>query len=172
MSDAVHRGPGRPKNNVNTEEMGGPKAPDIVVPATGSFSYDDYELLEVVRDAMADKKDWADKMRFAQEIIKIRINETSDPNAELRVPVCVNGVLSHPVYGNHLPRGIEIDVKRYVAEQLLRTKPIGVKTVQVRDHDGADTAKIIRTVGNAYPFEVIGATSRDTDWMRSIRAQV
>ncbi len=172
MSDAIHRGPGRPKNAVNTEEMEGPKAPEVLVPSTGEFGYDDIDPLEVVRDFAADRKDWANKMRFANEIIKIRINETSDPNAELRVPVCINGVLSHPVYGNHLPRGIEIDVKRCVAEQLLRTKPIGVKTIQTRDHDGADTAKIVRTVGNTYPFEVINATSRDTDWMRSIRAQV
>lgn len=171
MSDAIHRGQGRPKNSINTEEMDGPKAPDVLMPSTGDFGYNDIDPIEVVRDVMADKKDWADKMRFANEMVRIRINETSDPNAELRVPVCVNGVLSHPVYGNHLPRGVEIDVKRYVAEQLLRTKPMSVKTRETKDQDGANTAEILRTIGNAYPFELINQTSKDSDWLRKIRAE-
>ncbi len=157
--------------NASTEDMQGPVAPDVIVPATGSFGYDDIDPIEIVVDVMADKKDWADKMRFMQETIKIRINETTNPNEEPRVPVCVNGVKSHPVWGNHLPRGIELDVKRYVAEALLRAKPISVKTVQIRDDNGADTAKIVRSIGTLYPFEIINAKPRDTDWLRSIRAQ-
>ncbi len=155
----------------STDEIDGPSAPDVIVPATGSFGYDDIDPIEVVVDIEADRKDWADKMRFANEMIKIRINETTNPNEEPRVPVCVGGVKSHPVWGNHLPRGVEIDVKRYVAEALLRAKPMSVKTVQIRDENGADTAKIIRSIGTMYPFEIINAKPKDTDWLRNIRAQ-
>jgi hypothetical protein len=155
----------------STAEMPGPAAPDVVIPSTGDFTHDDVDEIEVVVDVMADKKDWADKMRFMNEMITIRIQETTNPNEEPRVPVCVNGMRSHPVYGNHLPRGIELSVKRYVAEALLRAKPINVKTVKTIDHDGNDTSKIVRSIGTAYPFEMINATSRDTDWLRSIRAQ-
>lgn len=155
----------------NTAEMDGPKAPDVLVPASGAFGYDDIDPIEVVVDVEADRKDWADKMRFANETIRIRINETTNPNEEPRVPVCVGGKLSHPEWGNNLPRGVEIDVKRYVAEALLRAKPMSVKTVQVRDQNGADTAQIIRSIGTMYPFEMINAKPKDTDWLRSIRAQ-
>lgn len=156
---------------VNTAEMDTAKAPEVVMPASGDFNYDDIDPIEPVRDSVADKKQWADNMRFSQERIKIRINESTDPNAEPRVPVCVNGELSHPQYGNHLPRGVEIVVKRCVAEALLRAKPIGVRTVKTIDNDGNDTAKIVRSIGTAYPFEMIDAKPRDTDWLRSIRAQ-
>jgi hypothetical protein len=155
----------------NTAEMGGPEAPDVTMPASGDFNHDDVPEIEVVVDVMADKKDWADKMNFMNETICIRIQETTNPNEEPRVPVCVNGVKSHPVYGNNLPRGIELNVKRYVAEALLRAKPINVRTVKTIDHDGNDTAKIVRSIGTAYPFEMINAKPRDTEWLRSIRAQ-
>jgi hypothetical protein len=155
----------------STAEMDGPAAPDVTMPASGDFGYDDIDPIEIVVDVMADKKQWADKMRFNNETITIRIQETTNPNEEVRVPVCVNGVKSHPLYGNDLPRGVEIQVKRYVAEALLRAKPINVRTVKTIDHDGNDTAKIVRSIGTAYPFEMINASSRDTDWLRSIRAQ-
>jgi hypothetical protein len=151
--------------------MAGPQAPDVVIPASGDFGYDDIDSIEIVVDVMADKKAWADRMRFDSEMITIRIQETTNPNEEARVPVCVNGVRSHPVYGNHLPRGIELNVKRYVAEALLRAKPINVRTVKTIDHDGNDTSKIVRSIGTAYPFEMINAKPRDTDWLRAIRAQ-
>lgn len=159
------------KNQVNSEEMGTAKAPDVEMPASGDFSYDDMDPIEQVIDVVADRKQWADNMRFANEVITIRINETSDPNMEPRVPVCVNGRLSHPVWENHLPRGIELQVRRCVAEALLRAKPVTVKTIPTRDQNGADTAKIVRSIGNSYPFEVVGATSKDIDWMRKIRAE-
>lgn len=155
----------------NTAELQGPVAPDVTMPASGDFSHDDVPDIEVVADVMADKKDWADKMNFMNETVCIRIQETTNPNEEPRVPVCVNGVRSHPVYGNNLPRGIELNVKRYVAEALLRAKPINVRTVKTIDHDGNDTARIVRSIGTAYPFEMINAKPRDTEWLRSIRAQ-
>lgn len=155
----------------STDEMAGPKAADVTMPASGDFTYDDISDIEVVVDIEADKKDWADKMRFMSEMITIRIQETTNPNEEPRVPVCVNGMKSHPVYGNHLPRGIELDVKRYVAEALLRAKPMNVRTVKTVDHDGNDTSKIVRSIGTAYPFEVINPKPRDGDWLRKIRAE-
>lgn len=157
--------------NTNTAEMDGPKAEEVLIPASGDFGYDDISMIERVVDVAADHKLWQDRMRFDNEMITIRIQETTNPNEEERVPVCVNGVPSHPVYGNHLPRGMELNVKRYVAEALLRAKPINVRTVKAVDPAGNDTSKIIRTIGTAYPFEMINAKPRDTDWLRSIRAQ-
>lgn len=157
---------------VNTEEMQGPKAPEILMPASGEFDHDDITDLEVVVDIEADKKDWTDKMRFMHEPVCIRINDTTNPNEEPRVPVCVGGARSHPIWGNHLPRGVEIVVKRYVVEALLRAKPITVKTIPARDADGADTARIVRSIGTLYPFEIVNAKPKDTDWLRKIRAEV
>lgn len=155
----------------STEEMDGPSAPDVTMPASGDFGYDDIDPIEIVVDVMADKKAWADKMRFNNEMITIYIQETTNPNDEPRVPVCVNGAPSHPVYGNHLPRGVELNVRRYVAEALLRAKPMNVRTVKTIDHDGNDTARIVRSIGTAYPFNMINAKPRDNDWLRAIRAE-
>lgn len=155
----------------NTEDMQGPVASDTVIPATGDFDYSDISEFEVVIDVMADKKQWADNMRFQNETICIRLNETTNPNEEPRVPVCVGGNRSHPVYGNHLPRGIELNVKRYVAEALMRAKPISVRTVKTLDAEGNDTSKIVRNSGTLYPFEMINPKPADLDWQRKIRAE-
>lgn len=155
----------------STEEMAGPAAPSVDMPASGDFTSDDVPDIEVVADIEADRKDWADKMKFAREMVQIRIHDTSDPNAEPRVPVCVNGELSHPKFGNHLPRGTEIWVRRCVAEQLARSKPISVKTVKTQDHDGNDTARIERKVGALYPFELINPKPADTAWLKRVRAE-
>jgi hypothetical protein len=158
--------------NKSTAELAGPKAPEVTMPKSGSFTCEDVPEVEVVADVMSDRKDWAENMAFANEKVAIRLHESNDPNDEPRVPVCVNGEKAHPVFGNHLPRGVEVVVKRYVVEALLRAKPINVKTVKTVDHDGNDTAKIVRSIGTKYPFEMVNPTAKDMDWLRRIRADV
>lgn len=164
---------GRQRSNysVPTDEMQGPDAPGVTMPRSGTFTRDDVPEVEVVADVMSASNDWAANMAFMEEKVKIRIHDTSDPNAEPRVPVCVNGEKSHPVWGNHLPRGRELVVKRKVAEVLARSKPINVKTTKTIDHDGNDTSRITRTVGVMYPFELVDPRPRDLDWLRKIRAE-
>lgn len=141
------------------------------MPARGDFKRDDVPEIELATDTMSAGNDWAEQMRFQNERISIRLHETNDPNAEPRVPVCVNGEIAHPKFGNHLPRGVDITVKRCVAEQLARAKPISVKTVKTIDADGNDTAKIVRNVGAQYPFELVNPTPRDMDWLKRVRAE-
>lgn len=155
----------------SSEEAAGPVAPEVTMPSSGDFGFDDIPDIEVVVDVEADRADWAAKMRFAREPVQIRIHESNDPNAEPRVPVCVGGELSHPKFGNHLPRGMDIWVRRCVAEQLLRSKPITVKTTKTVDQDGNDTAKITRTVGSLYPFELVNPKPVDVAWQKRIRSE-
>ena len=108
--------------NTSTDELAGPSAPEVTMPKNGSFTREDVPEIELAVDVVSNKNDWAANMAFANEKIAIRLHESNDPNDEPRVPVCVNGEKSHPVYGNHLPRGIEITVKRFVVEALLRAK--------------------------------------------------
>jgi hypothetical protein len=159
------------RNAADTQDMQGPTADEVTMPLRGDFTREDVPEIDLGADVMKEGNSWADDMAFNNEVITIRLHETTDPNAEPRVPVCVNGMKSHPIYGNHLPRGTDIQVKRYVAEALLRSKPIHVKTVKTVDHDGNDTAKIVRNIGSLYPFEVVGPKPRDMDWLRAIRAQ-
>lgn len=159
------------RDGISTQEMDGPEAPSIDMPRSGDFTRDDVPDIEIVTDVRPNQDDWADNMRFMSAPVTIRIHETNDPNAEPRVPVCVNGEKSHPIFGNHLPRGIEITVKRSVAEVLARAKPINVKTVKTVDHDGNDTARIERKIGQQYPFELVNARPADIDWLKRIRAE-
>lgn len=160
-----------PRKGVETEELQGPVAPEVVMPRSGSFTREDVPDIEVVADVGKVGSDWAQNMRFMAELVKIRIHGTTDVNAEPRVPVCVNGEKAHPVYGNHLPREVEIEVKRSVAEVLARAKPIRVRTVKTQDQDGNDTSRIERTIGSKYPFELVNARPRDIDWLKRIRAE-
>ena len=159
------------RNTVDTQDLQGPEAPGVTMPRSGDFTHEDVPDIEVVAEVPTTKDDWANNMKFMEELVKIRIHDTSDTNAEPRVPVCVNGERSHPEWGNHLPRGIEIAVKRKVAEVLARAKPISVKTVKTMDHDGNDTARIVRSIGARYPFELVDARPRDLDWIRKVRAE-
>lgn len=163
----------RPKKSLDTQEAQGPKASDFVMPASGKVASSDIPEIEVVADVdLSGKSQWAEDMAFANERVTIRLHESNDPNDEPRVPVSVGGERAHPQFGNHLPRGIELQVKRCVVEVLLRAKPINVKTIKTMDHDGNDTAKIVRSVGIKYPFELINPTQRDAEWIKRIRAQV
>ena len=151
--------------------MDQPRIPDFVIPASGPVSHEDRPPIEVETGDFNRKKDWADKMAFANEKITIRLSETNDANDEPRVPVCVNGERSHPVYGNDLPRGVDLVVKRCVAEVLLRSRPINVRTVETRDGNGDRTTKEIKTLGTKYPFELVNPKPSDVDWMRKVRME-
>jgi hypothetical protein len=155
----------------NTAEMQGPKAADVTMPATGDFTREDVPDIEVVADVEMVNKDWAEQMAYLEGTIKIRLHPSNDPNVEPRVPVCVNGEKAHPVWGNHLPRGIELVVKRKVAGVIAAAKPMNVVTVRDRDHTGNDVARIVRNIGFSYPFELINGTQRDQKWLETIRAQ-
>lgn len=159
------------KNSPISTELDPPRIKDFVMPASGSISRDDIPEIETESEDINRRKDWAEKMAFANEKITIRLSETNDPNDEPRVPVCVNGERSHPVYGNDLPRGVDLVVKRCVAEVLLRAKPINVRTVETRDGNGDRAAKIVQSVGTKYPLEIVNSKPRDNDWMRQVRLE-
>ena len=161
----------RIKTSVGTDEMQGPEAPDVTMPRSGDFTRDDVPVIEQVADVRGNSNKYLEDIAFDNELVTIRLYDTNDPNDEPRVPVQVNGEKAHPVYGNHLPRGIELQVKRMVAAVLARSKPISVKTVKTVDYDGNDTAKIVRSVGTRYPFELVNAKPKDVDWLRKIRAE-
>lgn len=156
----------------STAEMQGPKAEDVTMPAKSNFTREDVPEIEVVADVEKVNKDWADEMAYLEGTIKIRLHPTNDPNVEPRVPVCVNGEKSHPIWGNHLPRGVELVVKRKVAGVIAAAKPMNVQTVRDRDQTGNDVARIVRNIGFSYPFELINGSQRDQQWLEKIRAQV
>ncbi len=160
------------KNTVSTEGMQVAEAPDFTIPAHGTVTRADVPDIQVVADTVESISDWAQEMDFLNAPIEIRIQGTTNPNDEQRVFVCVNGEMSHPKYGNYLPRDVEITVKRKVVEGLARAKPISITTPQVKDIDGSDTARIMQRVGNQYPFELVNPTKQDVEWVKRIRAQV
>ena len=160
------------RNAVDTNDLDGPVAQDVVMPRSGAFTMDDVPEIEVATDSMPAIDEWAAAMRFMEEPVQIRLHDTSDPNAEPRVPVWVNGEIAHPKYGNHLPRGEDIIIKRKFAEQLARAKPINVKTVKTVDQDGNDTSRIVRSIGSQYPFELTNPKPRDLEWLKRIRAEL
>lgn len=144
---------------------------DGVMLSDTPFLYSDMPDVEVMRDIGKDQKDWADKMKFNEEMLTININTTSDPNAEPRVYVCVGGFQSHPQWGNYLPRGMDLKVKRYVAEALARAKPMNVTTREGVLANGDKTAHIMTKIGMAYPFNLVNGKPADYEWLKNIVAE-
>lgn len=151
----------------STENLETPADVAFALPASGSIIREDIPDIVTSHDDKVDK-DWADGMAFMNQYITISIHESNDPEAEPRVPVWNNGDRAHPQFGNYLPRGVELKIQRRFAEVLLRAKPIGIKTVTIKDHTGADTAEIRKHKGNSYPFVVVNPTKADQAWMRRV----
>lgn len=86
---------------------------------------------------------------FMNELVIINIAESGDPTAENPVMLSING---RAVY---VKRGEDAVVRRCYVEQLLRAKPVGIRTEVGRDQNGDPTNKITKTQAMKYPFSVV-----------------
>lgn len=136
-------------------------------PASESLSKPKHEAGERVEVKTHLDKEWAANIAFSREKITIRVNESTDENAEKIVEVWNNGELMR------FPRGQEVTCERRFVESLMRAKPIRFTQQAILDDTGTVTG--YREVPHAalrYPFTVVRDDSPlSTPWLKSVMAQ-
>ena len=122
-------------------------------------------VVETQRDVVNFNKK-ADALAFNEEKVVIFLHETTDPNADQRVFLSVNG------RGVWLNRGQNYRIRRKYVERLARAKPEGIQTVSARDADGNHTTHIRKSRALLYPFSVMeDKNPKGSAWLREIMAQ-
>lgn len=111
--------------------------------------------------------EWAANMAFAHELITIRVDESTDENAEQKVEVWNNSDLMV------FPRGVEVTCERRFVESLMRAKPTKYSQAAVLDEFGKVGAyKEIPHRALRYHFAVVRDDSpHGQAWLKSTLAQ-
>lgn len=107
-------------------------------------------------------KKWHDEMAFANEIVTVRIHQSTDKNAHPLPDVFVNGRVQR------FPRGEEIQVRRCYVERLARAMATTYGNVKVKDQNGEDKYIYPPSTAEIYPFTVIGDSAKGDAWLKSI----
>lgn len=123
-----------------------------------------------IRDAFNDNmqpdtpafKDHADNLAFMEELVQVRVHETTEKNAEKVVDVYCNGIPQRFI------RGVPIVVKRKYVEVLARAKPFTVTTPEIVDATGSRTTKIETSSALRYPFDMQDRNPDGQRWLQSI----
>ena len=120
-----------------------------------------------VEPAFVIDKEWAANMAFAKELITIRVDDSTDENAERFVEVWNQGDYMR------FPRGEEVTCERRFVETLMRAKPIRYSQKAILD----DVGKVggyqeIPHRALRYHFSMVRDDSKHgAAWLRSIMAQ-
>jgi hypothetical protein len=110
--------------------------------------------------------DHAAQLAFLSEFVKINIHESGDPTAENPVQLGING---RQVF---IRRGVDTIVRRMYVEMLLRAKPEGITTQQVRDGDGDVKNLVHKRRALKYPFSIVQDDNpKGRAWMRKIASE-
>lgn len=107
-------------------------------------------------------KKWHDEMAFANEMVTVRIHQSTDKNAHPLPDVFVNGRVQR------FPRGEEIKVRRCYVERLARAMATTYGCVKTKGPDGEDKYIYPPATAEVYPFTVIGDTPKGEAWLKSI----
>ena len=111
-------------------------------------------------------QDSAEYEKFMNDYLEIIVAASSDKNAPPMVPVGVNG---KQVW---LPRGQNIEIRRYFVERLLRAQPRDFKTVNDQDFAAETATRIAESIGTSYPISIINDPDpRGRDWVNMVSLQ-
>jgi len=76
--------------------------------------------------------------KFMQDILIITLAESTNPKDYDKVPVAVNGEEAW------LPRGVKIEIPRYMVEPLLRSQEVSSKTIDNKDQAAVEGKVIVQ----------------------------
>lgn len=113
----------------------------------------------------ADFKSFAEELAFMNEQVLIRIEESTDKNAEKIVFVSNDGIPQRFV------RGEWVIAKRKYAEVLARSKPFSVATPEINDGNGDRTTSIRTNVAQMYPFTMRDKNPRGEAWLNRVKQE-
>lgn len=108
---------------------------------------------------------WMEDMAFANEIVRVRIPETTEERANPFPEIWVNGRVQRFV------RGQEQDVRRCYVEKLARMKHTAYGSLKTKDVDGEDVYRYPTRTGLVYEFTVIGDSPKGDAWLKEILAE-
>ncbi len=108
---------------------------------------------------------WMDDMAFANEMVTVRIPETTDQLANPFPEIWVNGRVQRFVRGN------EQTVRRCFVEKLARMKATAYASVKTKDVDGEDVYRYPSRTGLVYDFTTVGDTPKGDAWLKQILAE-
>lgn len=124
---------------------------------------DGHHLIETV-GAEAGNKKWLDEMAFMNEIVTVRVHESTDKNANPFPEVYVNGRVQRFV------RGEEQKVRRCFVEVLARAKGTTYDNVKLKDNEGEDKYAYPSHTAEVYPFVVIDDSPKGKAWLKATLA--
>ena len=107
-------------------------------------------------------KKWHDEMAFANEMVTVRVHQSTDKNAHPLPDVFVNGRVQR------FPRGEEVTVRRCFVERLARAMATTYGNVKTKGADGEDKYIYPPSSAEVYPFTVIGDSAKGEAWLKSI----
>lgn len=110
-------------------------------------------------------KSAAAELEFMNEMVAVRVHESTDKNAEKIIFVSNDGVPQRFVRGQY------VAAKRKYVEVLARSKPFSVTTPETTDGNGDRTTMIRTTVGLMYPFDMQDRNPRGQAWLQRVLAE-
>jgi hypothetical protein len=147
------------QNGVEAADVSIKQQPDAIMKSTGDVERVD-SIIEVNNEI---DMNYAAELAFMEEEVEVRVEESTDPNAEPVVSVFNNGIAQYFV------RGQTQRVKRKFVEVLARAKQTSVSTVEDRN---TGNVAIKRNTSIRYPFSM----TRDDNpkgyaWLRGILSE-
>lgn len=112
-------------------------------------------------------KEWAEAMRFNEEILEVVVHESAEKNAEKIIEVFNNGIPQRFVRGQKQP------VKRKYVEVLAKAKITTYTQEKRTDDDGNQSYVNIPHTACRYPFAVLSDPSPNgSAWLQKVLAEV
>lgn len=148
------------RRHVESEEQQMPRGNARRLPSRGKARLEAQHFEVVDR---APSKDKLEALRFNEDILTIRVHETTDKAAHPLPEVWNDGIVQR------FQRGIEMNVKRKFVEILARCKPTGY-TQQKVQFEGIDDIINIPHTAVLYPFAVLHdpAGAKGHAWLKGI----
>lgn len=146
------------KQSLDAADVSIKQQPDAVMKSTG-----DVESIESIVEVNKElDMAYAQELAFMEEFVEVRVEESTDPNAEPVVSVFNGGVSQYFV------RGQTQRVKRKFVEVLARAKQTTVTTQEDRN---TGNVGIKRHTSIRYPFALTKDTPQGYAWLRSILSE-
>lgn len=151
---------------VHSESMPLAQPGDISLPESGPLTRTNETI--VPADATALDKNYADALKFNEDVLEIMLEPSSEENAPTVIDVTVNG---ETVW---IPVGQSIRIKRKFVEVLMRSKPVAVSTAHEDIGAKVINNRIVRNTRAKYPLSIMNdpAQGKGVEWMRRIRAEL
>jgi hypothetical protein len=155
-----------PSGQTLVSEMDVGSGPSRTMSSTGPARQSlERNTLAKISDQPMDE-DWMSMMAFMEEMVEIRIGETTDPQAERVFEININGKLEL------FSRGETKTVKRYFVDRLMRMKQTRYTQKEVLDEQGIKQMVNIPHTSIKYDFAITRDDSpHSKPWQRAVLAE-